>query len=239
MNSDSPLMAFFQIGRDPERLGPVLSCYLNPNSVDRRKCPTCGKLVTFRQGYEGASAVSEGTGPVVWTDHAGELQLVFSHRVLEDVESIGESGFLAHPLPITKVENPRLAALDRPDYFLIEVIGSIDIDRTHYDGGDGLLCDGCRVWRPRPGGKVTYGDKMILPVPESWDGSDFVKCRNIRHGGYYCTARIVELARIKGWTGFEFTALLPVLPAVDLEDPRWLEKIETAAHEKYPKFFQA
>jgi hypothetical protein len=233
----SPLTALYEIGREPRRTGPVVTVAFNPNCAIREKCTQCGRIVTIREGFEGATAESEGKAPKEWTDHIGEFQLVFSERVVDSLKESGITGFVPHPLQITRVESLALASSSRPNYFVIEVTGRVDIDREHYDGGDGLLCEACGVWRPRPGGKVKYGDKMTVPVLESWDGSDFVKCRNIRHGGFYCAPSVVELARVGGWTGFEFRGFVPRLPAVNLTNPDWLAEFEAAARGMYPDFF--
>jgi hypothetical protein len=224
MSSNSVLTAFFQIGRDSARLGPVVTVSFNPSTARRGKCPLCGRVVSFRQGYEGASAVSDGTVPQEWTDHIGEFQLVFSRRVVSDLRQLGATEFESYPLPITRVASPKLLSAPRPEYCVIEVTGRVDIDRAEYDGGDGLLCESCGVWSPRHGDTVKYGDKITVPLLDSWDASDLVMFRNIRHGGYYCSPRIVELARVRGWTGFRFEAVAPGLPAVDLNDSNWLDK---------------
>src|SRR4030095_16835893 len=230
--------AFFGIRRDAHRGGPIVTVYFDEKGANRSKCPVCGTIVTYREGYEGATAVCEGESFTEWTDQIGEFQLVVSECVVSDLREAEMTGFVAHPLAITRVESPKLRALAIPKYYVIEVTGRADMNRKHFDGGDGLLCEKCGVWRPRPGGEVKFGDKITIPLLETWDGSDFIMYQNIRYGGVYCTPRVVELARIKRWTGIRFRTLAPRLPPVNLEDPDWILKTEQATRDKYPELFQ-
>lgn len=51
---------------------------------------------------------------------------------------------------------------------------------------------------------------QFCPIDESWDGSDFM-IAGLHHGGllpfggFYCTRRVVELARREGWSNLSFT----------------------------------
>jgi hypothetical protein len=202
----------------------------------QEKCPTCGSGMVGRKDWDGASAHIIGPEADSYNDYLGGFQSVISERMLRDLEERGMTGFVAHRLPIEAVESPKLKRQPMPNYFILEVVGRVDIDRARFDEFDGNLCPTCHKWTPRKGGKYRWGDKTRIPVLDTWDGSDFVMTRNIESGSRYCSRRVLDLAREKQWSGFSVVAFTSGLPSVDHVDPNGLEEFEAAARAKYPEF---
>jgi hypothetical protein len=175
----------------------------------------------------------------IWTDTAGMMEgLVFSERLVRGMQEAKMKGFVAHPLVIDKIDSPVLRDTPMPKYYLVEVTGRVDFDRQLFDEHEGLLCPTCETWRPKPKGKYGFEDKMMLPLLNTWDGSDLVKFGKIAMNLYYCTPRFIELVKANGWIGFEFHTFFPGLPrVVKTDSPNWLAEFEAVAKEKYPQYF--
>ena len=169
-----------------------------------------------------------------YNDYLGGFQSVISERMLRDLEEHRMTGFVAHRLPIEAVESRKLKQLPMPTYFLLEVVGLVDIDRARFDEFDGNLCPTCHKWTPRKGGKYRWGDKTRLPVLDTWDGSDFVMTRNIESGMRYCSRRVLDLAREKQWSGFSVDAFTSGFPRVNHLDPNGFKELEAAVRARFP-----
>lgn len=233
------LSSFFKIERERSRahFGPAtLIAY---GDVVTATCPHCGAGEYGRKSFENVVAWAEGAGAKMWTDHIGGWELIFSERVIDAMFAAGVEGFVAHPLNIGKVDSDRLAKLERPNYFLIEVTGRVDIDRQLFDEGEGSLCPVCGSWRPKRDGKYYFGDRLEVPRLETWDGSDFVMQGNVATVEYCCTPRIVELVRKNGWSGFAFRSFTPRLGRVNLKSENWLAEFEVAAADAFQKVVPA
>ena len=74
----------------------------------------------------------------------------------------------------------------------------------------------------------------MIPLMDTWDGSDFLKMRNFNFSSRYCTRRIVELARSEKWTGFGVKAMTDGLPRLDLFRDDWDSELAIAAEAKFP-----
>lgn len=234
-----PIANFFEFERDHSRRlnGPRISPRSGPYGKTH-KCPECGSLVRTNEWHE-ATGTAEGRNVQAWLDYAGTPHLVFSQRVVDGLNKIKATGFAAHPLPIKITQNLSMWSKwledhEPPSYYWLEVTGRVNIDRNIYDGGDGNLCSICLNWRPRKGGKVTYGDMPSWPIVESWDGSDFVMTRNVKSGLTYCTRRILELTISEEWTGFDFRSFMPRMPLGNYREAGWFERYNAELHRRIP-----
>ncbi len=228
-----PLSRFFEIVRDPNGPGPVVGLARSPGNAASFKCPECKEnfpvpSFTAVTGYIDNALITE------WSDHVGGYELIITERVLKSFRDAGISGFIAHPLSITRIDSPHLRKLPMPNLFLLEITGKINISREIFDENDGNLCTTCGRWRPRPGGRIRFGDRPLWPLMDSWDSCDFVGIRNINLGGIFCTGRVVELIRAHAWTGFWVRSFMPRMPRPDLSKDTWFEDCEKALHQKYP-----
>lgn len=218
-----PLLTLFEIdGGGPNPIGTTILFGFNSQ---QRKCPVCKSGKIGRKDWEGCSADIIGKNATVYSDYIGGFQSVISKRMLCDLRNAGMTGFIAHALVITSVESPLLLKINTPQYYLIEFVGRVDIDRELFDEFDGDLCEMCHKWRPREGGKHLFGDKVQMPVLESWDGSDFVMMQNIESGQRFCSRRVVDLAIEKKWTGFSINAFTYGFKKPDLSSDRWFDDL--------------
>lgn len=225
------LTTLFQVS--PKGLGATVYGLL----PTRKKCPTCKQGMVGRKNWEAATVEILNEDAEFYVDWVGGLETLISRVVYDDMKQAGISGFRAHPVPIDIVRSDKLREQVAPDYFALEVLGEVDIDRQLFDEYDGNLCDTCGRWSPKNGGKYGFGEKNTIPILETWDGSDLVKVNNIKSTYLYCSRRVIDLARERNWTGFSariFGGAGSVV--VNHKSPTWLEEFEAVVRAKYPEF---
>lgn len=169
------------------------------------KCPGCGVLLSEATGPATSCEIAAGG---FWPDaldvEYARPPLFVSERVVTDLERIKATGFTPGRVQwaVSRGDSPR--KLDQPDYYDLDIAGTIDRDENA-SGIAGLArCGSCsrqlteRLVRPR----------RYAPVAESWDGSDLFRVRTWAKGGsIFCTLRVLELARERRWTNFRFDAM--------------------------------
>ena len=233
----NPLLTLFEITGDPHgdpehaisssiRFGPHTQEVL---------CPGCR-----RPGIEARidwNAVVDliGEDAKYFPDVIGGLhQKLISHKAYTSLHNAGCKGFVARPVSIDSVESPLLQRQPFPPYYLLEITGRVDIDRQLFDEGEGTVCEACHNWTPMKGGKHSYGDKVKVPLLDTWDGADLVMVRNIKSAYVYCSLKVVNLAIRDQWTDFGIRAFTPRLTCPDLRKPDWLDDLAAAVAAKFP-----
>jgi hypothetical protein len=200
------------------------------------KCPVCGQGNVGRENWEQAKVDLISKDAEIYSDWIGGLETLINRKVWDDLKSAGIKGYEAHPVTILDIESPILKKKETPEYFILEPLGRVDLDRNIFDEFDGDLCEFCHKWTPRKGGKYRFGEKMTVPVLETWDGLDLVKTNNIKSGRSYCSQRIIDLAHERQWTGFSARGCTGHLQ-VNHMSLSWLAEFEANARVKYPQFF--
>jgi hypothetical protein len=140
-----------------------------------------------------------------WADIVGAgsfgPRFMVSERVITDLREIRATGFVPYAVEIQRIESYELQVPPTPRYYYLEITGSITIDwkasKLHEP------CERCGA----PLKIETRKPDWLIPVQNSWDGSDFF--RGHPYGGPFCSERVLQLARRNRWVDFQF---LPVAP---------------------------
>lgn len=241
----NPLLKFFEItGGGANGVVPTgpdfgigVSVILGPLTV--RGCPTCDhKQVLVRGDYGNALATIIGNHATFFPDFIGGVgNLLISQRVRDTLRNHGFRGIVAHEASIGVEAECALYGQPIPKYYLVEVTGHVDIDRGRFDNFEGSLCERCKHWAPSPGSKFRWGEKVKIPLPETWNGSVILRVGNISMGPVYCTKPVVDLACANRWTGFgikAFTWGAPSFSPINLQDPEWFEKLAVRVAAVFP-----
>ena len=208
--------------------GVLIGC-----DIDRRKCTTCGRIEERVRSYADATCVVKERRYYPFHDYLTEFgEPVWSERVVECMTRSGLRGFKAHRIPIQEQRTLEILKEGVPVYYVIEITGKVELDRDLYDGGDGLLCPECRYWDPRPGGTISWGNKIEAIVDSGEEPPDFALCWSPRIGTTFCSPSFVELVRVYGLTGFGFGSCADI--ALDLDRPDWWERYCAEARRRYP-----
>lgn len=209
------------------------------------QCGVCGRWITTH-GHEGARLKVGGSGSK-WPDILSSMPcIVIQDRVANAIRENGLTGCRLHPTEIVSVENRRLAALEQPAYWMLEVTGTVDVDLDELDDHGGGVCPGCHSRDAQPG-PHRFAAKRVVPKLETWDGSDFVKTGNWRTGHSYCTRRFVDLACAHRWKNFRFGTRnsmpgvgmwsKPNSLGISYLDPDWFETVSRAVRERNADLF--
>jgi hypothetical protein len=231
----NPVLHFWRV-EGGELGGPTATVGFDPSGTKVWSCEGC------ERGWEKSDldtvrVHAEGKGAKFWPNFLFGFKLIISAKVLDDLRANGITGYVPHKVRFHKIDSPKLQKIEPPDYFLIEVTGRIDVERKWFDGGEGFVCPVCKDWQKKPGGKYGLGAKILMPILDSWDGSDFVEVRNVGYGSRYCTTRVLELARSKKWFNASFSAITPRPFQVNLDSENWFAEIEGKVQAEYPQLF--
>jgi hypothetical protein len=208
------------------------------------KCPACGRAVEVKSPT--GATLKIGAAGTRWPDILSEIDGVLLHeRVCTILKQNGATGFRTHPVNIAQIESKKLAAQPVPQYYLIEIKGTVDVDPNEMDDEGGSLCPVCFYRNPRKENPYRWSPKRLVPKLETWDGSDFVKIRNWRCGLKFCSRRFIDLANKHRWTNFAFGYSLPGIglwekPSEDglsYLDSDWFPKLSERVKAKYPDLF--
>ena len=162
-------------------------------------CGGCGTRLTSMSGAMSCE-IERGT---TWPDAIGSTSrplTLFSQRVLDGLHRIGATGFTSEPVNITRVQSERLRRLPAPDYYYFKVNGAIDVDLNASGMGGVERCPVCFGSLADTNPEV----RRLVPIRNSWDGSDLFKMRNFPNSLVFGTRRVLELARGERWTNFRF-----------------------------------
>jgi len=208
------------------------------------RCPACGRYRPLKS-FKNAKIHIAGPGSK-WPDFLNCHGLsIFHERVVKVMIEEGLTGFLAHPTEIVKIDNKRLAARPAPQYFLLEIYGTVEIDLNEKDGVGGNVCPLC-FHNLRVLGRGELGKDRIVPILDTWDGSDFVRTRNWYTLIRYCTRRFVDMAQQNYWTNFRFGESMPGVGMwgdarksgrISYYDADWFERTAEKVRAKHPDLF--
>ncbi len=224
-----PLLTIFEYrGGDPKSPTGASVLYLDGT---RKPCPDCesGRIGPYNWGKAEIEILAHKA--TYYPDLIQGLYVVLvNQKVLDDMAEAKITGFIAHKAKIWRVSGP-ISKTPPPVYYLLEITGKFELDRKLYDEFEGKLCPTCHSWKP--GGKYTWGDKVELPVLDTWNGGDWSK-NNVGAATPYCSRRVVELARVKKWTGFRILATTYGLPVPDLTKDDWDAELTASVEKKFP-----
>lgn len=159
-------------------------------------CRACGaQRMAFRgEGY------ADGLSGDYWGDIIGAGPFgpgfMLSERVIQGLREIGARGFDVYPVIIDSVQSEKLMRLPMPQYFYLNITGTIKIDWRA--SGLNEPCGLCGA----PLKPQIKTPDWLIPVENGWDGSDIFDGNP--YGGPFCTERIIHLARKHRWTNFRF-----------------------------------
>ncbi len=240
MVANHPLLSVFEIRG-----------YANPSAnvfqqgISEENCPACGVLNSKESPSEATIWVGNGSR---WTDIISNIDCLLLHeRVVEVLERSGISGFQAYPVKINKVNSNKLTSISAPKYYLIDILGRIDVDVTQLDDLGGSVCPACFARNAIKGNRYRWKTKNIIPDLDTWDGSDFTKIRNWRTKRNYCSKRFIDLASEHKWTNFVFGESVPgvglwekpqhAINGLSYKDKNWFEKLSEQVKEKHSDLF--
>ena len=231
----NPILKFWEI-KGGESGGPCATAGSDWRRVKVWSCEGCERGWQ-QEDLDTTYAVAEGKKAKIWPDFLLGFTLIISERVLEDLIANGITGYISHKVRMDRIDSPRLQKIPSPDYYLLEMTGHVEVDRQWFDEGEGFICPVCHIWTPKQGGKYGFGARMLVPLMETWDGSDFLHIRQPFVGRYLCTRRVVELARARRWFNASISPITPRPFQVNLESDNWFAEIEEKARAEYPHFF--
>jgi hypothetical protein len=230
-----PLLTFFELrGFGNPGVGIFRYTYHHQDN-----CPACGKNIAQRN-YENAEIEVSGKCHR-WPDILRSLDaIILREGVIEVLDKERFTGYKAFPVKISKItDNEELARAPIPQYYVLEVTGQVDVDTIEINDE---LCPLCfnRI------GNMARKPKPLVPKLKTWDGSDFVRMRNIRNTRDFCVRRFVDMASKHHWTNFIFGESLPGVglwgkaPEGKLSyyDSDWFVKVSEKVKAKYPDLFQ-
>lgn len=162
-------------------------------------CSGCGRDISHSRGPVHAD-IEAGRE---WPDAMGsgfEPMLMVSQRVADDLNAVGASGYDAEPVIIREIRPKPLRVIPSPQYYCLFVKGGIDVDLESAGIRVTSYCPVCFATEPR----IYPPPGQFMPMADTWDGSDLFGMRNWPCSRVLCTFKIVELARSRMWTNFEF-----------------------------------
>ena len=210
------------------------------------KCPACSTKVSQKSPKN--ATIWVGSGGTKWTDVLANIDgLLLHERAVDIITRDGLTGFRAHPVAIEKVESKDLSGQPAPRYYLIEITGTADIDPNEVDDEGGSICPVCFCRTPKDDNPYRWAPKRLVPKLATWDGSDFVRLRNLRTARKFCSKRFIDLASKHQWTNFRFGETLPgiCLSATPSEgqlsyyDMDWFDKFAQRVRAKHPDLFES
>jgi len=229
----NPVLQFWNI-KGGEVGGPCATVGFESSSTQVWHCEGCERIME-KSDLSTVTVHAEGKGAKCWPNFLFGFKLIVSGQVLEDLNANKITGYVPHKVVFHKIDSPKLQKISPPDYYLLELTGYVDIDRQFFDEGEGFICPVCHIWTPKSGGKYGYGSRTLVPLMESWDGSDFLHIRNPSIGYYLCTRQVVELARARNWFKPTIESITPRPFQVNLESEHWFAEIEGKVREEYPQ----
>lgn len=147
--------------------------------------------------------------------------------VLNGFLEAGITGFKYHKANFT------LNAPDQAFYFL-EVTGRVDVEIL--DEGEGRICPICLSYLGKKGGKYQW-NQQLLPILDSWDGSDVVRIGNRSHGMRFCTRNVIDLALERSWRELQFGETIPHVTVRPQDGARWYDSVSERAISHWPNLF--
>lgn len=187
--------------------------------LDRRwRCSTCSRLIHEYNNKQVTYSIHGcGSLPDIVRDPGNGL-LFIKDRVVDNVINKGLLGLVAHEATLVHSEKAR--DIDH-GYLVLDADGSIDVALEAVEG-EVLFCRECGALKK--GSRVGHIDYKF--DWDSWDGSDFIRMKNVRNRIVMCTKRVVEIAHDLSWSNFRFGETYPHVE-IDYLDSSWEEKLES------------
>jgi hypothetical protein len=177
-----------------------------------RPCPRCGST---RQRPTGPATCIIEAG-LRWTDaigtSGGSPPFIVSKRVVEGLQAIGAQGYMSYPVAIERISAPALSARGAPKYYYIAPVSSVEVDLPASGSPPGARCPRCLAAQVDPPPR----EQRWVPKTETWDGADIFGLGWFPFG-YFCTERVMQLARDGTWTNFRFDPI----DILERHIPRW------------------
>ncbi|MES2981736.1 MAG: hypothetical protein V4727_05420 [Verrucomicrobiota bacterium] len=162
-----------------------------------------------------------------WPDIIGHgragYHFIFTERVIEAMDKEGITGFTARPILIDHISSKKLREKEHPNYYCIDVAGSIQIVKKYYDKVDSGYA---YVGEVTNGEDQTYHlpnmtrTARFVPIEDSWDGSDWFCMSNHGHFRHYCCSRkLVGLAFREKWTNCQIAPMDQIIADRGIDIP--------------------
>jgi DNA-directed RNA polymerase subunit RPC12/RpoP len=217
---------------------------LDRGAETRRRCGRCGSWITIPDLSNSVLKLDKQKRflPDYFPDICATG--VFHSRVVDELRREECTGFRAYPTHWDGLEEwvemmtPKADALEWPQYYRIEILGRVALDRSESDPDGKVYCPECGI--RLPGIPVDTSKRYRkIPVHGTWDGSDLCVWRGETQGrSPLCSRRFIDLAARYTWTNL---ALGDPTPGVFFASPipqNWLELIEPKIRELHPDQFE-
>jgi DNA-directed RNA polymerase subunit RPC12/RpoP len=170
-------------------------------------CDVCGNGELFPGVYPEQPLgiiVEDGSAYPDCLGCGGGPLLIVSQAVTEDWEEHEVTGWRKFPMTVKSARGEAISLLRPPQYYHIQVLGRCELDLAAMQVELVYRCPKCEYRRFRQ----LHPDRLIAQHPfviveGSWDETDLFQS-DLYPGVYFCTARVLELARSRGHTGFGF-----------------------------------
>ena len=237
MFENHPLLAYWQFGA----FGGVGTSRVDREITGSKRCPRCGTTRTF-ESWNNAKLFIGGKGSK-WPDILTCDIPILHERVVDALSAKGFTGFTAHQAEIVEINNDKLLSARIPRYFLIEIVGKVEVDLSELDDSGGCVCSLCFVRKGNPG-PYRWSVKRVLPKLGARQ-DDFVKIYNWNTNRVYGSKRFVDLVSRNRWSNFRFEgngagmwADAEKAGGISCYDPLWFDKASSKVRAKNPDLFK-
>jgi hypothetical protein len=213
-------------------------------AVSRRVCERCGNSIAIQDLSDSVLKLDLSSRylPKYFPDI--RTTGVFHSRVVETLWREGCTGFRAYPMKWDCLEEwvermtPKADDLQWPEYYRVEILGRVDEDLRDIDPDGTVFCPECHLLIPGARPKKSPRRRSI-PVPGTWDGSDFCLWRGDSAGqSPLCSRRVVDIAVRDMWTNVAFGDPTPGVQLLSPVPKNWLELVEPKIREMHPDQFE-
>lgn len=225
----APMIADISFGEKNKKMCDDLDIALHEGKLD--------KLVDLASDALNWTQFVDVKGGQEWSDVLIPTNsvhpLLVSKQVVEDWIQAGITGYTLIPQKIRKVQSPSLKFIHKPEiYFGIHPRGKLQFNYNFYEKvGNSYVfrfscLDPATESRARFMAEGYIQHVQLVPLEESWDGSDLILTPGHGlvgpFGRCFCSRRLVELAHEKLWSNFTFSPV-DVLDnsSVDFRERPW------------------
>ena len=212
-------------GRGGIRCEPCKRWYGDP---DFREVEATVSRIREGHFYEGSPAVDVGPD---WPEVIAVLiePPLVRGDVVEIMLESGVNGFIPRKVKLT-IDDDMAFARPAPEYFQIEITGRVAIS---YPDDEVSICPVCLSRTDH-----NFGDKLMVPVLNTWTGDDLVKPSNVASGFVLSTRKLIDLARAEGWSSFQFGSWIPHCRVNFIGNGDWHTDVTERIRHKYRRYFE-
>ena len=179
----------------------AVSIYPSSRAI-RWSCPDCGSAANYPSGsfdvkIEGGSAYPDLLGCGAYP------LLIVSEGVLSSWQRHGIGPLLSYPVQVVEAVDTKLSPSSAPDYFRVEVGGSIKVDIQGTGGTIKNLCYRCGEFETDP-----MLIKQFAFLDGSWDGTDLFSDKRFFPRVVFCTDSVKKLVEAENHTNFRFDEMI-------------------------------